>query len=188
MVVEIAVQQKLWKGLFGLASYTWYRSLFTDSSGIYKSSSWDSRHIFNLTAGYKFKRNWEIGIKWSIQGGLPFTPYDTENMAIVEVWEATNGNPINDYSRLNSERTKPLHGMNLRVDKKWFLKKVNINLYLDILNLYANKQPGQNFIDIERDELGNPVYQDVTNTKYKLRELNNNSGNIVPSVGLVLEF
>lgn len=186
--VEVAVQQKLWKGLFGIASYTWYRSLFTDSSGLYKSSSWDSRHIFNLTAGYKFKRNWEIGIKWSIQGGLPFTPYDTVNLARVEIWDATNGNPINDYSRINSERTKPFHSMNLRVDKKWFLKKININLYLDILNLYASKQPGQNFIDIERDDSGNPIYQDASNTRYKLRELNNNNGNIVPSIGLVLEF
>lgn len=186
--VEIAVQQKLWKGLFGIASYTWYRSLFTDSSSTYKSSSWDSRHIFSLTAGYKFKRNWEIGIKWSIQGGLPYTPYDTSNLSIVQIWDATNGNPIYDYSKLNTERTKPLHAMNLRVDKKWFLKKININLYLDIQNLYKSKQPGQNYIDIEKDADGNPLYQDASNTRYKLRELPNSNGNIIPSIGLVLEL
>ncbi len=186
--IETSVQQKLWKGLFGIASYTWYRSLFTDSSGAYKSSSWDSKHIFSLTAGYKFKRNWEIGIKWSIQGGLPYTPYDTANLARVEVWNATNGNPINDYSKLNSQRTKPLHAMNLRVDKKWFLKKININLYLDIQNLYLSKQPGQNLIDINKDEFGNPLYQDATNTKYQLRELKNSNGTLIPSFGLVLEM
>ena len=66
--LEVAVQQKLWKGLFGIASYTWFRSFFTDANGDYKPSSWDARHVFNLTLGYKFKRNWEIGARWSIQG------------------------------------------------------------------------------------------------------------------------
>ncbi|MFN8294820.1 MAG: TonB-dependent receptor [Chitinophagales bacterium] len=186
--VEIAVQQKLYKGLFGIASYTWYRSLFTDSSGSFKPSSWDSRHICNITIGYKIKRNWEIGVKWTIQGGLPYTPYDTANLARTEIWNATNGNPIFDYSQLNTQRTKPIHSMNLRVDKKWFLKKININLYLDIQNLYLSKQPGQNFIDLERDADGNAIYQDAEQTRYRLRELQNNNGNIIPSVGLVIEL
>ncbi len=186
--VEVAVQQKLWKGLFGIASYTWYRSLFTDASGTLRSSSWDSRHIFNLTAGYKFKRNWEIGVKWSIQGGLPFTPYDTATMAYVQVWNASEGNPISDYERLNTERTKAFHSMNLRVDKKWFLKRLNINLYLDFQNLYAAKQPSQDLIDLTRDADGNPLYQDEAKTKYQIRQLRNETGNIIPSIGLVLEW
>lgn len=186
--VEFLVQQKLYKGLFGIVSYTWYRSLFTDSTKTYKPSSWDSRHICNIAVGYKIKRNWEIGVKWTLQGGLPYTPYDTANLARTEIWDATNGNPIYDYSQLNTKRTKIIHSMNLRVDKKWFLKKININLYLDIQNLYLSKQPGQDLIDIERDINGNALYQDDEKTRYRLRELKNNSGNIIPSIGLVLEL
>lgn len=186
--VEFAVQQKLWKGVFGILSYTWYRSLFTNAANEFISSSWDSRHVLNLTAGYKFKRNWEIGIKWSIQGGLPFTPFDTANLALKTVWDATNGTPLLDYNRLNTQRTKPLHAMNLRVDKKWFFKKWNLNLYLDIQNLYASKQPGPPNIDVVRDENNQPISDPNDASRYQLQLLNNNNGNIIPSIGVVIEF
>ena len=78
--------------------------------------------------------------------------------------------------------------MNLRVDKKWFLKRLNINLYLDFQNLYAAKQPSQDMIDLTRDADGNPLYQDEAKTKYQIRQLRNETGNIIPSIGLVLEW
>ena len=186
--LEFAVQQKLWKGVFGILSYTWYRSFFTNNANQYISSSWDSRHVLSLTAGYKFKRNWEIGIRWSIQGGLPYTPYDTTNIALKTVWDATNGNPLLDYNRLNTERTKAIHGMNLRVDKKWFFKKWNLNLYLDIQNLYASKQPSPPNLDVVRDANDNPISDPNDANKYQIIYLNNNSGNIIPSIGIVVEF
>jgi hypothetical protein len=186
--VEFAVQQKLWKGIFGILSYTWYRSLFTNAKDEFVSSSWDSRHVLNLTAGYKFKRNWELGIRWTIQGGLPYTPYDTTNLATKTIWDATNGNPLADYTKLNTLRTKALHAMNLRVDKKWFFKKWNLNLYLDIQNLYASKQSGTPNLDVVRDANDNPITDPNDATRYQLQYLNNNNGNIIPSIGVVIEF
>ena len=190
--VEFAVQQKLWKGVFGILSYTWYRSLFTDINGNYNSSSWDSRHVANLTVGYKFKRNWEIGMKFSVQGGLPYTPDDTTNFAYKKVYDANGGVPLKDYSMLNSLRTKVLHGMNLRVDKKWFLKKININLYLDVTNVYNAKDVSPANLDVVRDVNSNPVILNpdapVEEQRYQLQFLKNNGSNVLPTVGLVLEL
>ena len=31
--------------------------------------------IVNLTLGKRFGRNWEAGINWRFQTGLPFTPF-----------------------------------------------------------------------------------------------------------------
>lgn len=190
--VEFSVQQKLWKNVFGILSYTWYRSLFTDINGNYNSSSWDSRHVANITVGYKFKRNWEIGIRFNVQGGLPYTPEDTTNFSFVKVFDANGGVPIKDYSQLNSLRTKVIHGMNLRVDKKWFLKKININIYLDITNLYNAKDVTPANIDVVRDENSNPVIINPdapeNEQKYQIQFLKNNGSNILPTIGLVLEF
>lgn len=190
--VEFSVQQKLWKGVYGIVSYTWFRSLFTNTLGQYNSSNWDSRHVANITVGYKFKRNWEIGVKWSIQGGLPYTPNDTTNFALAKVYDANGGVPVKDYSKLNSLRTKVIHGLNLRVDKKWFLKKINVNLYLDITNLYNAKDVSPANLDVVRDGLGSPI---VTNPsapdnekRYQLQYLKSNGSNVLPTIGFVIEY
>ena len=190
--VEFSVQQKLWKGVFGIVSYTWYRSLFTDIRGVYNSSSWDSRHVANITVGYKFKRNWEIGVKWSIQGGLPYTPDDSTAFAYVSVFNANGGIPVKDYSKLNSLRTKVQHGMNLRVDKKWYLKKININLYLDVTNVYNAKDVTPANLDVVRDDAGIPVISNpgapANEQRYQLQYLKSNGSNVLPTVGLILEL
>lgn len=186
--VEIAVQQKLWKNVFGIASYTWFRSLFTDITGNYKPSSWDARHVLNLTVGYKFKHNWELGIKWSIQGGLPYTPFNEAGFADTTNFKRSGGTPVADYSRLNSLRTKVQHALNLRVDKKWFLKKININLYLDLQNVYFSKNQTPPNLDVEYDNNGAPVLDPTDNSKYKLNYLDTSSGSIVPSIGFILEY
>ncbi|MBK8352209.1 MAG: TonB-dependent receptor [Saprospirales bacterium] len=190
--IEFSVQQKLWKGVYGIVSYTWFRSLFTNTLGQYNSSSWDSRHVANITVGYKFKRNWEIGIKWTIQGGLPYTPDDTTNFALVKVFDANGGVPVKDYSKLNSLRTKVIHGLNLRVDKKWFLKKINLNLYLDITNLYNAKDVSPANLDVVRDGNGSPIVANPTapddEKRYQLQLLKSNGSRILPTIGLVIEY
>lgn len=186
--VEIAVQQKLWKGVFGIVSYTWFRSLFTDATGNYKPSSWDARHVLNLTVGYKFKHNWEIGVKWSIQGGLPYTPYNEAGFADTTNFKSSGGTPVADYSKLNSLRTKVQHALNLRVDKKWFLKKININLYLDLQNVYFSKTQTPPNLDVEYDSNNVPVLDPLDNSKYKLNYLDTRSGSIIPSIGFILEY
>jgi hypothetical protein len=186
--LEVAVQQKLWKGLFGIASYTWFRSFFTDANGDYKPSSWDARHVFNLTLGYKFKRNWEIGARWSIQGGLPYTPFNEAGFADTTNFKQSGGVPVSDFSRLNSLRTKAQHSLNLRIDKKWFLKKININLYLDLQNVYFSKFQTPPNLDVEFDSNNMPVLDPSDNSKYKLNYLNTSSGSIIPSIGFILEY
>ncbi len=76
--VEFFLQQKLSSSVYGLISYTFVRSEFQDKNGEYVASSWDNRHILNITAGKKLKKNWEIGAKFRFLGGSPYTPYDIE--------------------------------------------------------------------------------------------------------------
>lgn len=186
--IEFSVQQKLWKGIFGIMSYTWFRSTFTDYTGKYKPSSWDARHVFNITLGYKFKRNWELGVKWSIQGALPYTPYNVGAFADTLNYQRSGGIANPDYTLLNTKRTKVQHGMNFRVDKKWFLKKININLYLDLQNVYFSKTQTPPYIDLVRDANGNPELDPADNSRYKTKYLDTRSGSIIPSIGFVLEY
>jgi outer membrane receptor for ferrienterochelin and colicin len=73
---EFFAQQKLTKRFFGILSYTLFRSEYTNADSKYTASSWDNKHLLSFTMGYQFPRNWELGLKFRYQGGVPNTPYD----------------------------------------------------------------------------------------------------------------
>lgn len=185
--VELMAQQKLYKGFFGIVSFTYVRSEFTDSSGGFKPSSWDNRVILTSVLGKKFKRNWEVGLRWRYYGGTPYTPYDVARSALVPVWDIT-GQGIPDYSRLNSLRLQAAHNLDFRVDKKWFFEKWSLNLYLDIQNAYNFQAQGVPFLDVVRDANGAPVLDPNNPGSYQVRTIENQVGTLLPSIGVVIDI
>jgi hypothetical protein len=185
--VEMMAQQKLYKGFFGILSLTYVRSEFTDSSGLFKPSSWDNRVIVTSVLGKKFKRNWEIGLRWRLYGGTPYTPYDIDRSSTVSVWNIT-GQGIPDYTQLNTQRLAPSHSMDFRVDKKWFFQKWSLNLYLDIQNAYNYQSKGVPFLDVVRDANGLPVLDPNNPGHYQMRQIENTLGTLLPSLGVVIDL
>ncbi len=185
--VELMLQQKLSTTVYGILSYTWLRSEFENSNGTLIPSAWDNQHILNVTAGKKLKKNWEVGLKFRLLGGAPYTPYDMELSALKAVWDVTQQG-ILDWSRLNEERYPLAHGLDVRVDKKWFFNRWSINAYLDIQNLYNFEAEGPPYIDVVRDALGNPVEAPNNPAAYSTYLIENTTGNVLPSLGLMVEF
>lgn len=185
--VELLVQQKLWKSFYGILAYTWVRSEFQDYKGNFVPSSWDAQHLISFTGGKKFKRNWEVGLRWRFSGGSPYTPADEETSAIIPVWNLNRG-AIRDYSQLNDERLKPAHFLDLRVDKKWFFKKWALNIYLDVQNVYAFKaQQPPNYV-IRKDGDGNALIDPTDPSRYQLDKVANTTGTVLPSFGIIIEI
>ncbi len=185
--VELLLQQKIYKGFYGLAAFTFFRSEFKDKRGNYVPSSWDNRFVTALTAGKKFPRNWEVGAKWRFSAGSPYTPYDTVTSALIPVWNVNNQG-IPDYNRLNSLRIASYNQIDVRVDKKWFLSKFSIDLYLDIQNLLNAKVKLPPYLDVVRDDNGVPVEDPNNPGSYQIYYLDNTSGTVLPSIGLVFEY
>ena len=185
--VEFLFQQKLFKGFYGLVTYTFVRSEFKDKNGEYIPSSWDNRHIVVVTAGKKFKKNWELGIRWRFYGGSPYTPYDVALSSRKEVWDVT-GRGLPNYDLLNSQRLEPAHQLDLRVDKKYFFKKWDINFYLDIQNLYYFRAKGAPDLLVVEDENGNPVEDPNDPTRYQTKLIENTVSTILPSIGIVITY
>ena len=185
--IELLAQQKLSKSVYGILSVTLVRSLFTDKNGNYVPSSWDSRQIINLTAGKQFANNWEIGIKYRYQGGSPYTPYDLEKTATKGIWDVTQQG-VFDWNQLNTLRNPSSHGLDVRVDKKWYFNKWSLNVYLDIQNVLNNKIEQQPYITVVRDSNGNPVEDPNDPSKYLIKTIENVSGTVLPSVGIMIQF
>ena len=169
-----------------LAAYTYVRSLFTDLKGDYIASSWDSKHLFTFTGYRDFKHNWRVGAKWRFVGGLPYTPYDLETSANVEAWNA-KGQPYLNFNELNSLRFKSFHQLDIRVDKNFFFEKWALMLYLDIQNLYNFKVAGQDYI--VRDKNPDGSYKTINNgSDYVLSSVSNESGTVLPTIGIMVKF
>ena len=185
--IEFLAQQKLSKNFYGILAYTWVKSEFKDKYGAYRPSAWDNGHIISLTAGKKFKNDWEIGFKFRFSGGSPYTPYDTLTSSIIQVWDVNNVG-VFDYDQLNSLRLSTNHGLDIRIDKKWFWKKIALNLYLDIQNLYNFQAETPPSLIVIQDNNGNKVIDPSDPNRYLLKQISNTTGTVLPTIGLQFEF
>lgn len=167
-------------------SYTLVRSEFQDGSGEYIPSSWDSKHLLNVTTTKDLKRNWRVGGRWRFVGGLPYTPYDLERSSLVEAWNVT-GSPYLDFTRLNEERFKPFHQLDVRVDKIYYLNKITAKFYIDIQNLYNFQAEEQDIIVRAEDENGNFIFTE-NGSRYELKRIKSTTGTVLPTIGIILEF
>ena len=185
--VEFLYQQKLIKGFYGIVAYTFVNSEFNDKNNAYVPSSWDSKNIVSLTGGKRFKKGWEVGVRWLYSGGSPYTPIDVSTSSIKQVWDV-NGRGLPDYSKLNSMRESAYHQLNFRVDKKFYFEKFAMNFYLDIQNLYAYKTKVAPVLLLVKDANGIALTDPTDPTKYQTKLVDQTSGILQPSLGIIIEF
>lgn len=184
---EVFLQKKSYSGLYGILSYTFVKSEFKDANNLYVPSSWDNRNLLTATGGKKFNRNWELGAKFRLVGGQPYTPYDYEASSLIENYNINNSG-ILDYSELNTLRFDLYNQLDIRVDKTWYLKHFALNLYVDIQNIYGSESQQQSFLTPLTDANGNPVIDPTDPSRYVLEEIANVSGTVLPSIGIIMDF
>jgi hypothetical protein len=188
---EVFVQQKLIKKIFYFISYTYVRSKFSGADGKLLPSAWDNQHLLSGTFGYKFGKNWQLGAKYRLAGGLPYTPF---NMVASQQNFALLGTGTLDYSKVNSERLKLFQQLDLRIDKTWNLNKISFIGFIDIQNITGSKQQGTPYYTFKRNADnsgyattdGQPLKQDGSNGIPVI--LKNESTTVVPTLGLIIQF
>ena len=185
--IEFFAQRKLTDGIYGLLSYTLSWSQFKDKNLNYIPSSWDQRHIINICAAKKFKKNWEVGFKWRYTSANPYTPYDETSSMNSVYWDLV-GQGILDYENLNSERNKPFHHLDIRIDKKYYFKNWSLNFYLDLENLYNKVAYLSPYLTVERNESGTAIPDSNNPGFYSPKYIDNTQGQFLPSIGLIVEF
>ncbi len=176
--VEFLFQQQLAKNFYGILAYTLYWSEFTGfDSDEFLPSVWDNRHLLTFTGGYKFPRNWELGLRLRLLGSAPFAPVD------IEATEAVYPDFVLDYDRLGEERLDVFNQIDLRIDKKWNFRKWTFNVFLEIQNLLASQTPQPPTYGLDRDDEGNIIQP---RELIEITDLNNSE--VLPSIGIVVDF
>ena len=186
--LEFLAQQRLFKDFYGIAALTLVRSEFTNpNTEGFVPSSWDNKFIVSLTAGKRFGKNWEAGARWRFLGGTPYTPYDLEESSLVSNWDLRNAG-ILDYSQINAIRLDPFHQLDLRIDKKYFFDRWNLNWYVDIQNLYNFQAEQPPILVPVRGDSGDILLLPDDPSRYQLKLIDNPAGRILPTVGIIVEF
>lgn len=188
---EFFAQQKLTKRLFGILSYTFFYSKFSNRDGQLAPSAWDNRHLISATFGYKFPKNWELGLKYRFQGGAPFTPFD---LTASQTNFLTQGQGILNFALFNSGRLDAFSQGDVRIDKKWNFRKFTFDLYLDVTNWWVAKSVAAPQYTFERNLQtqafittdGLPVRADGSNAIPRI--LKNDDPVVVPTLGFIIEF
>jgi len=163
-----------------VSSLTVFRSEYNDIA-----SAWDNRFILNVSGTYNLPRRWSIGGKLSYIGGAPYTPYDEEKSSLVEAWNA-QGRPYYDYSKYNTERLPNFAQLDIRVDKSFYFHRCMVGFYLDLQNITGSKLKQQDVI-MSTGVIENPSAS-VGEQRYKMKYLKQESGTILPSIGVTVEF
>lgn len=184
---ELYYRDKLNKIFEYTLSYTFVRSEFEDKNEEYVPSAWDNRHILNLTGMVTLKRNWEVGFKWRFVGGSPYTPYDLEKSSLVEAWNV-RGQGYLDFDKFNMNRLSDFQQLDIRIDKEYFFKNLTLNLYLDVQNVYNFKSKQPDVLVQEKDDQGNPIVIPGAQPTYLLKKLANESGTVLPTIGIIVEI
>ncbi len=156
--VELSVQKKLSEiPYYGIFSLTYSQSDYTALDGIVRSGSYDQNWIINLSGGYKLDKFWEFSTRFRFASGRPYTPFNfdgTQNIA--------------DY---NTKRLKSAHSLDIRVDKRWYFAGWTLITYIDIQNIYNQKNQSG-----------------IRWGRRKMRTDETSSIGILPSIGISAEF
>ncbi len=175
--VELQFQQKLSNNFYGIFAYTWFYSEFTGfDRNEFLPSVWDSRHLISFTGGYKLKRNWEVSARYRFAGETPFVPTD------LEATLANYPEVILDYTRLGEENLDIFSQLDLRIDKKWNFKRLSLDVFVEAQNVLGQDIPQPPEFGLGRGANGAIV------EPRSLVEIDNDAGQIIPSIGIVVDF
>jgi TonB-dependent Receptor Plug Domain/CarboxypepD_reg-like domain len=175
--MEFTYQQKLTKNFFGILAYTLFTSQFSGLDNVYRSSVWDSRNLISFTGGYKFKRNWETGIRYRYSGKTPYAPVN-QSQTLAEY-----PNVVVDYSRIGDEKLSNASQLDIRIDKKWNFKKYALDVFIDVQNILQQQIPNPPQYSLNRNE----TTGDLVLPESLVRVPDQKSASI-PTIGIILDF
>lgn len=188
--LEITCHPSLSNGFYGLVSYTLNQSIFKNNAdGSWQPTTYDARHILNITGGKKMCKNWHWGFVFRLQTGVPYTPWDIMTSSQKEIWASTLNVGLLNYELVNAYRTQASGTLDIRIDKTFKFEKTKIKVYLDFLNIpLAGKTLGRPLLTTQKDDSGLILTNPDSPQTLQLEQIDNNLSAMIPSLGLSWDF
>ena len=184
--VELLAKWQVPDRINASASLTLYQSEYrNDKHSPYLPSAWDNHYILNMSCIWSLPRAWDLGAKISVIGGSPYTPFDEEKSSLVEAWNAS-GRPLYNYDLYNTCRLASYAQLDLRIDKNYFFRKWRLGWYVSLQNVTGSKLREQDAFISTGEVLNRNV--PLSEQRYRMRTIKQETGSIIPSFGITVEF
>jgi TonB family protein len=134
MGLEVSAKHDFTNNLFAWLAYTLSKSERKDpGEADFRLFDHDQTHILTVTGSYRLPKNWEIGTRFRYVTGQLYTPV----RAAVYDSDADSYGAIS--APVNSARFDAFHQLDIRIDKRWVYESWMLNAYLDIQNVYSQR-------------------------------------------------
>lgn len=143
--VEVLLRHEVTKNFFGWVAYTLSRSeeRRAGTTNDYRLTTFDQTHILTLVGSYRLPYGFEIGARFRYVTGRPKSPLVHE----YDIWQADSNNFSGRFGQSRSARIKDFNQLDVRIDKYFVFQKWTLDLYLDIQNIYNQKNVEASFYD-----------------------------------------
>ncbi|WP_411279462.1 carboxypeptidase regulatory-like domain-containing protein [Gemmatimonas sp.] len=160
--IELFAQKKFGASPFyGQLSTSLNRTRFTGINGTATRGAFDSPVTANGVLGWRPNAKWEVATRLRGATGLPFTPFVSTGSLAGTL----------DFTRYNAERVGTFVAADLRVDRRFVMRRTQFIAFIDLQN-FTNRQNRQA-----------PVW----NPRTRAVDTNHSIG-LLPSIGLNFEF
>ncbi len=139
---ELLLRHKMTDNFFGWLSYSFAVSRRKDAMGpsggaaAWRPFDMDINHNITLVASYKFNKYWQLGGRFNLQSGVPYT----DLLNVPTMYDAENDMYIAQYDGpVNPDRMPLRHQLDLRLDKYWLFDSWILSTYIDVQNVYYQK-------------------------------------------------
>lgn len=125
------------EGLYGWLAVSYGKSTRKDRlTGTKIDYRFNTPISATLAINYNFGGGWNLGAKFRVQSGDPYTPVNSVTL-----------HPDNyflfDYGESNSRRTPAYHRLDVRLEKQSSYSFGDVTYYIDVLNVYGRENRSQ---------------------------------------------
>ena len=141
---DITLEHYMSHGFFGQTNISLYRSQYRGVDKVWRNQMYDRRFMFKILGGKEWiigKNVLNVSAKYSIQGGLRYTPIDVDQMNANIDAGIVNDEPIYKDNEAFTKHFKPTGIIDLTVSYKINKKRVSHTIAFEGLNILGTDTP-----------------------------------------------
>ena len=134
--MEFTLRQKYGKNNIVTVSYVYAKNTIRNALGQETYRDFDRRHTITVNDVQNLPKKWTAGFLWMFHTGEPYTPY---NISFIGKNDADQEMFFYQTKVENSGRLSNYSTIDFRIEKTWNFKKVQMNIYLNVVNLFNSR-------------------------------------------------
>ena len=141
---DITLEHYMSRGFFGQTNFSLYKSEYRGEDKVWRNQLYDRGFMFKILGGKEWmlgKNVLNVSAKYSIQGGLRYTPIDVTQMRANVAAGIIDDTPVYKQGEDFTKRFDPTGVVDLTVSYKINKRKVSHTIAFEGLNILGDKAP-----------------------------------------------